>query len=152
AIADYSKKTGRCRPSVDVNWSRVVLSSSALRELSGGLGDVLALEARDGQLVGARLPAPIATGHRCRSVGRAARDLLHVHQLLARIRNTDNDHAQVEERGVKAGDRRFLAAVLCSGAGEDAANLADQRPFDPQAAGLVEEVAHLGAHIAEARR
>ena len=45
------------------------------------------------------------------------------------------------------GDRRLLAAVLGGGAGEDAADLADQRARHPQAAGLVEEVAHLGAML-----
>ena len=36
--------------------------------------------------------------------------------------------------------------------GEDAADLADQRALHPQAAGLVEEVAHLRRHVAEAGR
>src|SRR5262245_47170340 len=40
--------------------------------------------------------------------------------------------------------------MLCGSAGEHAADLADQRALHPVAAGLVEEVAHLRAHVAEA--
>ena len=53
---------------------------------------------------------------------------------------------------MKRRDGGFLAAVLRAGRGEDAADLADERAFHPQPAGLVEEVAHLAGHVAEARR
>jgi hypothetical protein len=46
----------------------------------------------------------------------------------------------------------YLPAVLGGRRGEDAADFADQRPLDPKRAGLVEEVAHLCRHVAEAGR
>src|SRR5262249_20851389 len=48
-------------------------------------------------------------------------------------------------------DGRFLAAMLGARAGEHAADLADECSLHPEAAGLVQEVAHLCAHVAEAR-
>src|SRR3546814_13965727 len=45
-----------------------------------------------------------------------------------------------------------LPILLGGGRGEGAADLADQRALGPQAAGLVEEVTHLGRHVAETRR
>ena len=51
-----------------------------------------------------------------------------------------------------AGQRGFLAAVLAGGGTKGAADLADQRAGEPQAAGLIEEVAHLRRHVAETRR
>jgi len=51
---------------------------------------------------------------------------------------------------MKAGDSGFLAPVLGGGGGKDAAHLPDQGAFGPEAAGLIQEVPHLGAHIAEA--
>ena len=56
------------------------------------------------------------------------------------------------KRGVEGEDGALLAAMLGRGRGEDAADLADQRALDPQPAGLVEEVAHLRRHHAEAGR
>src|SRR6516165_1266219 len=41
--------------------------------------------------------------------------------------------------------------MLGGGAGEHAADRTDQRAHYPEATGLVEEVAHLRAHVAEAR-
>src|SRR5271155_3666109 len=52
---------------------------------------------------------------------------------------------------MEAGDGGFLAAVLRSGGGEDAAYLADQSAAKPDGSGLVEEGAHLAGHVAEAR-
>jgi hypothetical protein len=52
---------------------------------------------------------------------------------------------------VERSDGRFLAAMLCGGAGEHTADLTDQRALHPEAAGLVQEVAHLCAHVAKAR-
>src|SRR5262247_144858 len=51
---------------------------------------------------------------------------------------------------MEGGDGRFLAAMLGAGTREHAANLADQHPLDPEAAGLVKEVTHLRAHVTEA--
>ena len=53
---------------------------------------------------------------------------------------------------MKTGDRRLLPAMLRAGAGENAADLADQRPFGPQPARLIEKVAHLRRHVPEPRR
>src|SRR5215813_10076059 len=52
---------------------------------------------------------------------------------------------------MERGDGRFLAAMLGARAGEHAADLADECSLHPEAAGLVQEVAHLCAHVAEAR-
>ncbi|MCY1308776.1 hypothetical protein D9M70_588120 [compost metagenome] len=49
-------------------------------------------------------------------------------------------------------DRRFLAAMLASGRGEDAADAADQGVPRPDTTRLIEEVFHLGCHVAEACR
>ena len=46
----------------------------------------------------------------------------------------------------------FLPAMLGGGGGEHAADFADQLALKPQAAGLVEEVFHLGGHVAETGR
>ena len=53
--------------------------------------------------------------------------------------------------GMKREDGGFVAAAR-AGAGKDAGDLADERAAHPQAAGLVEKIAHLRRHIAEARR
>src|SRR6516164_9909068 len=52
---------------------------------------------------------------------------------------------------MERGDGRFLTAMLGACAGEHAADLADERAFHPETPGLVQEVAHLCAHVAEAR-
>src|SRR5215831_2761081 len=52
---------------------------------------------------------------------------------------------------MERGDGRFLAAMLGARAGEHAADLADERALHPETPGLVQEVAHLCAHVAEAR-
>jgi hypothetical protein len=48
-------------------------------------------------------------------------------------------------------ERMVDSCPPCWVAGEDAADRADQRALHPEAAGLIEEVTHLRAHIAEAR-
>jgi hypothetical protein len=53
---------------------------------------------------------------------------------------------------MEAGDGGLLSSVLGAGRGEDTADFADQGSGHPQTAGLVEEVAHLGAHVAESGR
>jgi len=50
---------------------------------------------------------------------------------------------------MKAEDCRFLAAMLCSRAGEHTTELSDQRPPGPQASRCVQEGAHLTAHVSE---
>src|SRR5215471_12250566 len=52
---------------------------------------------------------------------------------------------------MERGDGRFLTAMLGARAGEHAADLADERTLHPETPGLVQEVAHLRAHVAEAR-
>jgi hypothetical protein len=77
--------------------------------------------------------------------------IVHVGQSREGIGQADDDHALVQQGRVERGDRRLLTAMLSGGTDEHAANLPNQRALHPEAAGLVEEVAHLGAHIAEAR-
>ena len=50
---------------------------------------------------------------------------------------------------MEAQDSGLLAAVLRAGAGENAADFADERTLHPELAGLIEETAHLGVHISE---
>jgi hypothetical protein len=50
---------------------------------------------------------------------------------------------------VERSDNRLLAATLSASADEHAADLADQCALHPEA-GLIEEIAHLCAHVAEA--
>ena len=57
----------------------------------------------------------------------------------------------MEQGPVKRHDGGLVAAAG-RGRGEHAADLADQRAADPQRPGLIEEVPHLRAHIAESRR
>ena len=58
----------------------------------------------------------------------------------------------VQQRRVEADQRRLLAAVLGARAREGTADLANQRPVEPQVARPIEEVAHLGTHVAKSRR
>ena len=51
---------------------------------------------------------------------------------------------------MKAGDRRFLSAVLARRRRKNTSCLADQAAAHPQTAGLIQEIAHLGRHVAEA--
>ena len=53
---------------------------------------------------------------------------------------------------MKAEDGRFLAVILGSGAGENAADLADKCTLHPELAGGVQELAHLTVHVAKAGR
>ena len=69
-------------------------SNTALSaELLGDLGDVLALEAGDGQLVLGRLARAVGSGECRRSVGRAAGYLFHIDQFLYGIWHADDNHA-----------------------------------------------------------
>lgn len=99
------------------------------------------------QLVVARLPLALAAGDGGRAVGRAARDLIQAHLLGRTVRQADDHHAQMQQRGVERGQRCLLSAMLTRRAAEDAANLADKRPFEPEVAGLIEEIAHLRGHV-----
>src|SRR6185436_19934514 len=74
------------------------LSRSPLRQGCRDLGDVLALETRAVELVGARLTGAVAAGKRARAIGRAAADLGHDRVAGERIRQADDDHAVMLER------------------------------------------------------
>src|SRR4028118_1972043 len=70
----------------------------------------------------------------------------------ARVPARRRHHAGVGEARRGGGDRGLLAAVLGGAGGEDRTDLADETPFRPEAAGLVEEVLHLRRHGAVAGR
>ena len=53
---------------------------------------------------------------------------------------------------MERGDGGFVAAMLGAGGSEHRAYLAHQLALRPEAAGLVEEGAHLAGHVAEAGR
>src|SRR6478672_4019236 len=110
-----------------------------------------ALEAGALELVSAPLARAVGFGQCTGAIRRAAGDLLHVVQAREGVGQTDDDHALKQQRRMERSDRHLLAAMLGRGGAKYAADLADQRTLHPVAAGLVEEVAHLRAHIAEAR-
>ena len=93
---------------------------------------MLALEAGDCQFVFGWPAGAVCSGEGRRSVGRAAGYFFHVGQFLYGIWHADHNHAMMQQRRMKAGNSRFLPAVLCAGAGENAAELADQGASEPQ--------------------
>src|ERR1700733_13077835 len=106
-----------CSPPSGLN---TMLLSPRLDQAARDLRDVPSLELRDLQFVPARLTTAVGVRQRCRAVRRAAGDLAHVRHANRRIRNPDDDHAEMEQRRMKTGDGGFLAAVLSSAAREDA--------------------------------
>src|SRR5213082_1214336 len=89
-------------------------------------------------------------GYTARAVGSPAGHLAHRRELLERVGQADHDHSVVEQGAVEGGDGRLLAAVLAGSAAKNAADLADECAAHPKGAGLIEEVAHLRRHVAEA--
>src|SRR3974390_844329 len=83
------------------------------------------------------------------TVGSAAGNLIHMNEAGFAIGHTDDDHALMKKRGVEAGNRGFLAAVLRAGGSKHASDLANKRTLQRESAGLVKEVAHLGGHVSE---
>src|SRR6266478_912336 len=57
----------------------------------------------------------------------------------------------MKQRQVEARDRGFVASMLGADAGEHTADLVDQSAAHPMPTALIEKIAHLGAHVAEAR-
>src|SRR5829696_8237918 len=72
-------------------------ASASRAQLRRDLGDVLALEAHAVQLDLGRLAAAVAAGDRGRAVGRVAHDFGHAHLALERVRQANDDEAEVEE-------------------------------------------------------
>src|SRR5690606_26481899 len=107
-----------------------------------------ALEAGQLQLDFAGLTAAIRTGNGAGTIRRAALQFADVGQFGCSVGQTDDDHAVMQQGVMEAGHRRFVAAAGAGG-DEDAADLADQSALHPEAAGLVEKIAHLAAHVAE---
>jgi len=114
-------------------------------------GDVFALEARHGEFFCAGLARSIGAGDGPRAVRRAAPNFADVRQLGAGVGQPGVDHAVVQQSRDEREDGGFVAATD-AGAGKNAGDLANERAAHPQAAGLVEKIAHLRRHVAEARR
>ena len=77
---------------------------------------MLALKACDRKLVFAYRPAAtVSTGKCACSVWSAAGNLVHVSEAWFRIWSPHNDHAEMQQRGVKAGDRGLLSTMLRAG-------------------------------------
>src|ERR1017187_9161947 len=112
---------------------------------------MLALEARNLQFIFTGLALTVAARQCSGSVRSAARDAVHVGQPGFGIGHTDDNHAVVQQRGMKTRNGGFLAAVLRAGRSKHATNFSDQRTLAPQSAGLVEEIAHLGSHVSKTR-
>ena len=66
------------------------------------------------------------------------------------VGHTHDDHAVMEQGRMETRQCRLLPTMLRRRAGEDAAHLARQSAGRPERAGLVEEIPHLCAHVAEA--
>src|SRR5687768_15294037 len=90
-------------------------------ELGCDLRNVLALEARHGELAFARLAPAVAAGDGAGAIGRTAGDLVQPHLRLAGIGQADNHHALVQQGSVEGEDGALLAAMLGRGRGEHAA-------------------------------
>src|SRR5690625_902157 len=108
------------------------------------------LEARNGQLVATLLPA--ISGNGARAVRAAPGDFFHGHLARLAVGNAHQHHAEVEQRGVKTGNGRLLAAMLRVARRENTADLVLESAFGPQRPQLVEEIAHLPTHVAVTRR
>ena len=113
---------------------------------------MLALEACACQLVVGRLARTVAIGNGGCTIGAAAGDSRIVHLARKGIGQADNDHAVMQQHGMGGQNRAFLPAMLGGTGSKHAADFADQLALKPQGAGLVEEVFHLGGHIAETGR
>ncbi|MNT30844.1 hypothetical protein D3C72_1666560 [compost metagenome] len=98
-----------------------------------------------------RLTRAVAIGDGGGAIGRTALDFINAHLALESIGQADNGHAVVQEGGDEAENGGFLAAVLGGGRREGRADFADQLATEPQATGLVPEIAHLRRHRAETR-
>ena len=110
-----------------------------------------ALEAGHAQLLFAGLALALTAGDGGSPVGAAALDLVQAHLARLGIGQAHDDHAVVQQRRVEGQDGALLATVLGGAGREHRAHLADERTRGPQAAGLVDERAHLAADVAEAR-
>src|ERR1700674_5604487 len=103
----------------------------------GGLRDHASLIARARQFVLGWLAAAVAAGDRGGAVGRAAGDVVELHLAGEAVIEADNGHAEMQQVGDNREQRGFLAAMLGRCRSEGAADLAVQRPFHPETAGLV---------------
>src|SRR4029079_12595200 len=115
------------------------------------LGHVMALEAREVQLLLRRLARTVRRRDGAGAIGRAAPNPADIGQVRRRVGQADDNHAVMQKRPMER-DNGGLVAAAGAGRGEHAADFADQSALDPERPGLVEEVPHLRAHIAEAGR
>ena len=89
------------------------------------------LIARNLQLIRARLARAIRAGKRGRSIRRPAADIRHIGQARLSVRDTNNNHAVMQQRRMKAGERCLLPTVLRSSRRENAPDFSDQRTLGP---------------------
>ena len=110
------------------------------------------MKARDRQLIFADRPAAAvrACERRC-AVRSPACYLFHIHESRLGVGRANHDHSEVKQGQMKARDRGFVASMLGADAGEHTADLVDQIAAHPMPTALIEKIAHLGAHVAEAR-
>jgi hypothetical protein len=92
---------------------------------------------------------PVTSRQRAGTVWRAASDLRHIQQASLAIRNAHDHRAVMQQGTVETGDRGLLATVLGGGGRENATDLTDESPAEPELPGLVQKVPHLRAHVAE---
>jgi hypothetical protein len=118
-------------------------------QFAGYLGYQLALMAGDCQFALIRLAGAVATGDGGCAVRGTAGALGYIEQLRRGVAGGNQNHAVVGQGGPGRGNGHLLSAAG-TGGGEDAGHLAGQCTLGPQPAGLVEEVAHLPGHVAEA--
>jgi hypothetical protein len=93
-----------------------------------------------------------ATGDGRSAVRRAADDFFERHLLGERIRQADDDHAEVQQVHDAGELRRLLAAMLRGRRRHHGADFADHLAARPELDSLVPEVRHWSDHAAVARR
>src|SRR6202048_5456224 len=126
------------RHSLKENTARIASAMQFFR----GLRDHVSLIARAREFVLAGLAAAVAAGERGRAIGRAAGDLVELELARKAVIQADDGHAEMQKVGNDGEQRGLLAAMLSRGRSEGAADLAVQRAFHPEAAGLFEEISH----------
>src|SRR5208337_1590156 len=105
--------------------------SSPTRETLCDLRDMPSLEACDFQLIFARRSRCVGCGECSCTVRSTATDLTHIAESGRSVRNSNDDHTVMEQRGMEAGNRRFLPAVLRCRTCKHAPNLAHERAPGP---------------------
>jgi len=116
-------------------------------QLLGNRSYVMTLETSHSQFVLAGPATTVTSGNGAGSVRTSTAYLVQRRLPSLRVGQTHDDHSMMEQGDVGANDCGFLTTVLSGTGGEDTTDFAHKCILCPQAASLVKEIAHLGAHI-----